>query len=172
MKKLSAACTFIAVLAIALMSCAPVDNTAANNKAVALRAFDALNNGDYDALDEFIAPNYKRHCQATPDVSVESLDQFVAFVKTWEDAMPDMKGEVHYIIAEGDMVAAYLTYTGTQTGAMGDIPATGKVMDSKTFVFHRFENGKIAESWVTWDNVAILKQLGLFPPPPAPGGEE
>lgn len=171
MKKLSAACALIIVLVMALMSCAPVDGTATKNKAVALQAFEALNNGDYDALDEFIAPNYKRHCQATPDVAIESLEQFIAFVKTWEDAMPDMKGEVHYIIAEGDMVAAYLTYTGTQTGAMGNIPPTGKVMDSKTFVFHRFENGKIAESWVTWDNVAILTQLGLFPPP-AVGGEE
>jgi len=172
MKKLSVACASIIILAVVLMSCTAVDNTAANNKAVALKAFEVLNNGDYDGLDDLVAANYKRHCQATPDVSVESLDQFIAFVKTWEDAMPDMKGEVHYIIAEGDMVAAYLTYTGTQTGAMGNIPPTGKVMDSKTFVFHRFENGKIAESWVTWDNVAVLSQLGLFPPPPMSGGEE
>jgi steroid delta-isomerase-like uncharacterized protein len=171
MKKLSVAYTIVVVLAIVSMSCAPVNNTAANNKAITLKAFEALNSGDYDALDEFIAPNYKRHCQATPEVNVESLEQFIAFVKTWEDAFTDMKGEVHHIIAEGDMVAAYLTYTGTHTGPMGDIPATGGFMDSKTFVFHRFENGKIAESWVTWDNLAVMKQLGVFPPP-TPGGEE
>jgi hypothetical protein len=32
-------------------------------------------------------------------------------------------------------------------------------------VFFRLQDGKIAEMWVTWDNVAILKQLGLFPSP-------
>ncbi len=164
MKKLSVACVLIIVLVIALMSCSAVDDTAAKNKAVAMKAFEALNNGDYDALDELVAVNYKRHCQATPDVNVESLEQFKEFVKSWEGAFPDMKAELHHIIAEDDMVAAYLTYTGTNSGAMGNIPATGKVMDSKTFVLHRFENGKIAESWVTWDNVAILNQLGLFPP--------
>jgi hypothetical protein len=30
----------------------------------------------------------------------------------------------------------------------------------------RIEAGQIAELWVEWDNVAMLKQLGLFPPPP------
>jgi hypothetical protein len=29
----------------------------------------------------------------------------------------------------------------------------------------RFENGKVAEMWVTWDNLAALMQLGHFPPP-------
>ncbi|MCP4581226.1 MAG: ester cyclase [candidate division Zixibacteria bacterium] len=171
MKTLSVACALIIVLVIAIMSCCPVDDTAARNKAVALKAFEVLNNGDYDALDELVASNYKRHCQATPDIAIESLEQFKEFVKSWEDAFPDMKAELHHIIAEGDMVAAYLTYTGTNSGAMGNIPATGKLMDSKTFVLHRFENGKIAESWVTWDNVAILNQLGLFPPAAAGGGE-
>jgi hypothetical protein len=38
-------------------------------------------------------------------------------------------------------------------------------MESETFGFFRLEQGKIKESWVTWDNIAGLKQLGLFPPP-------
>jgi hypothetical protein len=29
----------------------------------------------------------------------------------------------------------------------------------------RIEAGNIAELWVTWDNLAGLVQLGLFPPP-------
>ena len=32
----------------------------------------------------------------------------------------------------------------------------------------RIEDDKIAEIWVTWDNVAGLTQLGLLPPPPSP----
>jgi predicted ester cyclase len=28
---------------------------------------------------------------------------------------------------------------------------------------HRFENGKIAETWTSWDNVAAMTQLGLMP---------
>jgi predicted ester cyclase len=29
---------------------------------------------------------------------------------------------------------------------------------------HRFENGKIAETWTSWDNRAALAQLGLLAP--------
>ncbi len=29
----------------------------------------------------------------------------------------------------------------------------------------RLEDGKIAEMWVTWDNLSALMQLGHFPPP-------
>jgi len=155
----------VIVLLILTFGCATVDNVAVKNKAVAQQAFDAMNNFNLDALDEFIAPNYKRHSQATPDANIESLEHFKGFIQGWFDAFPDMKGEVHHLIAQGDLVAFYVTYTGTQTGAMGDIPPTGKIMDSKTFGFHRFENGKIVETWVTWDNLIVMKQLGLFPPP-------
>jgi hypothetical protein len=31
-------------------------------------------------------------------------------------------------------------------------------------------NGKIAEWWVTWDNLAILAQLGHLPAPPRKDG--
>jgi hypothetical protein len=31
---------------------------------------------------------------------------------------------------------------------------------------HRIADRKIVETWVTWDNLAGLTQLGLFPPQP------
>ena len=68
------------------------------------------------------------------------------------------------LIAEGDLVAFWCTYTGTQTGAMGPFPPTGNKTDLDFAGFHRIENGKIAESWITWDNMTILTQLGHFPP--------
>ena len=34
----------------------------------------------------------------------------------------------------------------------------------------RVAKGKIAEWWVTWDNMAILAQLGHLPAPPGPAG--
>lgn len=49
------------------------------------------------------------------------------------------------------------------TGAMGDFPATGRAMDLVILGMHRFEDGRIAETWTAWDNVAVLSQLGLMP---------
>jgi predicted ester cyclase len=30
---------------------------------------------------------------------------------------------------------------------------------------HRFEEGRVVETWTSWDNVAVLAQLGLLQPP-------
>ncbi|HHI01958.1 MAG TPA: hypothetical protein ENL22_00385, partial [candidate division Zixibacteria bacterium] len=72
---------------------------------------------------------------------------------------------VLFVIAENDKVAYITKMTGTQTGPMGGLPASGKKFTLTNIVIHRFEDGKIAETWVSWDNVAMLSQLGFFPPP-------
>ena len=69
------------------------------------------------------------------------------------------------MIAEADYVAGYATYTGTQDGPMGAFPASGKKVEIKFTSIFRFKEGKIAELWVEWDNIAFLTQLGYFPPP-------
>jgi predicted ester cyclase len=69
------------------------------------------------------------------------------------------------MIARGDKVAYVLTMKGIQTGPMGDLPATGKEFTLVNIIIQRMEEGKVAETWVSWDNVAFLSQLGDFPPP-------
>jgi len=68
------------------------------------------------------------------------------------------------MIAEGDYVAFYGTYSGTQKGPMGPFPASNKKASVDFSGIHRMENGKIAETWITWDNLSFLAQLGHFPP--------
>lgn len=156
-----------------MIGCNGEAEKAAANKAIVIEAFDALNNKDWGTLDQFIAQDYRRHCQATPDVEVESLDDFIAMAKEYATTFPDANQTIHLTAAEGDLVAFYVTFSGTQKGPMGQFPATGKRMESKCAGFHRIENGKIAETWVTWDNLAGLTQLGLFPPstPESSGGD-
>lgn len=50
---------------------------------------------------------------------------------------------------------------------MGPLPPTGKEMTSDYAGIHRIEDGKIAETWVTWDNMASLQRLGHIAPPAA-----
>ncbi|UCE24857.1 MAG: ester cyclase [Candidatus Zixiibacteriota bacterium] len=151
---------------LALASCSQEAQTTMKSKTIVMQGLEAMDNQEYDRLSEFFAEDFKRHCQATPDVEVKSLDEMIAFVKTWYEAFPDMKAQYHNVIAEGDLVAVYASFVGTHQAPMGDIPATGKTMDSETFAIFRVENGKIVESWVTWDNLAVMKQLGLMPPAP------
>ena len=69
-------------------------------------------------------------------------------------------------LSEDDLVAFWATWSGTQDGPMGPFPATGKKMELDFGGLHRVADGKIVESWMTWDNLTGLTQVGLYPPEP------
>jgi steroid delta-isomerase-like uncharacterized protein len=117
-----------------------------------------------------VAEDLRRHSQATAGPPVTSLEEFKQLQQSFFTSMPDQRIDIHTLVAEGDMVAAYATYSGTQTGPMGDFPVTGERAEVEFLALFRLEDGKIAEMWAEWDNVAMLTQLGLFPPAVPAGG--
>jgi steroid delta-isomerase-like uncharacterized protein len=155
----------VILLVVTIVLVPSVSAQSDKNKEIAQRMIDAINNKDYDLLDELIAPDIVRHCQATPDVNIRSLAEFKEFLKGDAKVFPDSHITTEMLIAEGDKVAGYFTYSGTQKGAMGPFPATGKKADLNYLGILRIKDGKIAEMWVEWDNLAMLTQLGHFPPP-------
>ena len=82
------------------------------NKAVVQRFIEAVNNRDFNTLDELVAPHLVRHSQATPGLNVRSLDEFKQFLRQDLETFPDAHQEVNMMIAEGDKVAVYMTLTG------------------------------------------------------------
>lgn len=138
------------------------------NKNLIRRFTSAINAADWDALDELLVTDFRRHCQATPGVQVNSREDFRKLQESFLASMPDQHIELEMLIAEGDRVATYGTYSGTLTGPMGDFPPTGKSAEFKFLSIFRIEEGRVAELWVEWDNLSLLSQLGLFPPPADP----
>jgi predicted ester cyclase len=128
---------------------------------------DALNDRRFDLLDGLLAPDFVRHCQASPWVEVNSPEAFQRFLEGDFAGVPDARIESRLMVAEGDYVALWNTYTGAQTGPRGGLPPTGKRVNFEYSGRFRFSEGKIAELWVVWDNLAILAQLGQWPPPAA-----
>ena len=134
-----------------------------NKQIVRLNA-RAINNRDLGLLAETTAATLVRHCQATPGLEIASLADFVAFLQSDWATFPDSLITIQQLVAEGDRVAIFATYEGTQTGQMGPFPPSGKRMSLDFSGVFRIEEGKVAEIWVTWDNMAALTQLGHFPP--------
>jgi len=139
------------------------------HKEVVRKAHAELVKGNLAVFDEILADNYIRHCQAMPPglQEINGTEPFKTFLADFIASVPVYTDEISNMVAEGDRVAYVSTMTGTQTGPMGDLPASNKEFTLVNIVIHRFENGKIAETWVSWDNVAFLSQLGFFPPPAA-----
>jgi predicted ester cyclase len=146
-----------------LFGCAGASQLDRNRQIVMLNA-EGFNQRDRGLLAETMSPDLRRHCQATPDIDVRSLEEFVAFAESDWAAFPDSVLTIERTVAEGDLVGVWGRYTGTQQGPMGPFPAAGGRLDLDFAGVFRIEDGKIAEIWVTWDNLAALAQLGHWPP--------
>ncbi len=81
---------------------------------------------------------------APPVVGVEA---FEAFHTAFLAAFPDLHVEVLDAFHEGDRVAARFVVTGTQTGDLPDMPATGKKTKFTGGGMCRIENGVFVEVW-------------------------
>jgi len=92
----------------------------------------------------------------------------MAEARGWRSAFPDLVASVDHIVAEDDMVAIRWTARGTNTGTGNGIPATGKSVETSGCAMFRFEDGQVAEEWVSADSLSLMRQLGLLPQPGAP----
>lgn len=153
-----------------LVSCGPSDSDQleANKELIRQVIAEGVNTGDLEYFRNILASDYSRHSQATTEMpEMRGVEAMLTFLKTQYAAFPDYHEEIDLMIAEGDKVAYITTGTGTHTGPLGEIPPTGKRMGVVNFVVQRIQNGRVAETWIGWDNMAALSQLGLFPPPGA-----
>jgi len=96
---------------------------------------------------------------------IHGVEIMKQFLREHFATFPDWHEKIELMLAEGDKVAYVTTGTGTQTGKMGNFPPSGKKLKVTTLIIHRIENGKIAETWLSWDNLDMLKQLGHLHPP-------
>ena len=136
------------------------------NKELIKKFTELLNDKQFDKLNTIMKEDFKRHSQATAEMpELNSLDEFIKLQEGFLSSISDQKVTIEKLIAEGNYVAAYATYSGTNDGPMPPFPATNKFAELKFVSIFRIEENKIAELWVEWDNLAFLTKLGLFPPP-------
>jgi steroid delta-isomerase-like uncharacterized protein len=158
---------------IAAASCMrdPFDEGQKNKELVA-EALALTEAGDWEGLAEYYAPDFLRYCQATPGFEVTDFEGFKEVMARDAKSFSNRKMVLHRIVAEDDLVAFWGSFSGTQDGPMGAFPASGKRMEVDFGGIHRIADGKIVETWVTWDNLSGLAQLGLYPPQEEEGVSE
>ena len=144
-----------------VVGCTPSpDASLEANKEIARQFVAVYNSQDWDRLDELALADMVRHTKA--GVEVHSLEEFKADCRQIAEAFPDARDEILMVVAEGDKVVVYGTWTGTQEGPYGPFPATDRETVVPFFYLFRMEGGKIAEYWTEWDNLNMLTQLGHY----------
>ncbi len=125
---------------------------------------EVMNKGNVAAIDQLVAPNVVDHAPEVPNLppGIEGTKQIFALYRV---AFPDMRVTIDDEVAEGDRVAWRWTLTGTNTGSMMGMPATGKRVTMTGTDILRIVGGKITERWVNFDQLGMLQQLGVIPAP-------
>lgn len=134
------------------------------NKRILRRFFEELfNTGDLSVADEIVALDYVNHNTIPGEpYGREGLKAFVTLLRT---AFPDIHFTIDDQLAEGDKVATRLHFTGTHQGDFAGVPATGKSVNVTAINVQRVANGQIQETWLDWDALGLMQQLGAVPAP-------
>jgi steroid delta-isomerase-like uncharacterized protein len=125
------------------------------------RLYEAINRGDYPALDHLISDDYVEHEQLPPRIA-PNREGIKEYVRLLHNAFPDIQYDIRDIIAEKDKVWSRVVMTGTQREQYDGIPATGRPVQIEQVDIYRFAQNKIIEHWSITDQLSLLQQLGVY----------
>jgi steroid delta-isomerase-like uncharacterized protein len=109
-------------------------------------------------MDEFFAPDYRRHLSASAaPITAEAHRQRVTRLRA---AFPDARTTLEDIVADGDRVAFRLTIRGTHQGAFLGLAPTGKAIEVSFLGIVRVAGGRLVEEWGGLDQADLFRQLG------------
>ena len=134
------------------------------NKALSQRILEEIwNGGNLDLLGEVTYPQIGLHDPDDPSVDA-GLEVARQLLTTYRTAFPDLRFTIQNQIAEGDFVATRWTATGTHQGPIRSIPPTGRTVNVTGTTMERYTDGKLYQSWISWDGLGLMQQLDVIPP--------
>src|SRR5262245_2971317 len=111
--------------------------------------------------DQLLTDDYQFHLPGVPvPLNREATKPVVAM---FSGSFPDLTHTVNEMIGEGDTIAARWSVRGTHRGEFQGIPATGRTVNLSGLTVHHMRNGKICETWLSFDGAELLQQLGAAP---------
>ncbi len=130
------------------------------NKALVRRFYDELvNGGQLELVDELFAPEFVEH-EELPNLTPDRRG-VREFLELFRRAFPDLTFTIEHLVADGDLVAAYLTMRGTHKEDFLGIQPTGRKISVRSFDLLRVSDGKFVEHWGVTDTMAMMQQLGV-----------
>ena len=131
------------------------------NKALTRRFVEeVVNRGSTAVLAELVAPDHVRHA---PDGDLYGPEGVRIDLAEWRAGFPDLEIAVADLIAEGDRVVSRFVLRGTHAAPFLGVPATGRAVEVAGVGIDRIDDGQLAESWLSFDGLGLLRQLGRMP---------
>jgi hypothetical protein len=144
---------------------------AADGKGIIERFWrEIYNEGKVDLIDEIFAPDYELHDLATRRAyDRDGLKGLLWAIRTRVAGAQDARATIEdQMAAEGDRVVTHFTiHVPIRDGVgRGPEPAEEQLLELSGISISRVSEGRIEESWVSWEVLRAEQELG-----PSGGGE-
>ena len=135
-----------------------MSNTLEDHKATVRRFYEELwNRWNYSLIGDILTPDIGFH--GSLGVQKDGHEGFIQYTQMVRSAFPDFTNTVEDLIAEGNKVAACLTYRGTHLGEIFGIEPTGRSIRYIGTAIFVFRDGLISHAWVLGDRLELMQQL-------------
>ena len=138
---------------------------AAKNVDTFRTAHQAFNRRDLQALRALLASDF-RYDDRARGISFNGQTWFDEFLTGWTTAFSDANVHNPTYIDAGDTVIALFQGRGTNDGALGSMPASGRQLDLPFCEIMRFNGeGKVVSGEIYYDQLTLLSQMGHMEAP-------
>lgn len=121
----------------------------------------ALNAHDIDRAGNFLAEDVEYFDASFAGLQHGREAAISRGIGVFLRGVPDLHWEMRSApIHSADGVAFEWTFTGTNTGTWGGVPASNQKINLKGIAFIRIRNGKISHQAMYYDSGALNRQLG------------
>jgi predicted ester cyclase len=107
----------------------------------------------FDELGTFVAHDVEVNGRT------QGLDGYVRGLEAVVRAFPDYRWDLRHLVIDAPVIAAHFVDTGKHEGTFLGVPPTGRSVTTQEFAVYRVAAGRIAQVWVTADNLELLRQL-------------
>jgi predicted ester cyclase len=128
-----------------------------DNIAIGRKMMKAVNNQDFEALDDLLVPDY-----VNKQLKLQSREDLKEILRRQYTGFPDVHRTIEDIIADDDTVWLHVRITGTHKGEYRGIAPTGKKYVMEAVPSYRIVKGKIVEGWSVWNPLDLFKQLSVI----------
>ncbi len=133
-----------------------------DTKQLVLDHLARLDAGDVAGAAALMAEDFVNHA-ALPEA--QGRAGFQAILGKLRAAFPDLRHAIEDVVVDGDKAVVRTTVTGTHQGALAmarlPLAPTGKAVRYEQIHIVRVAGGKIVETWMAFDTLALFRQLGL-----------
>jgi predicted ester cyclase len=118
---------------------------------------------DLNVADEILTHNFLMHAPCLPPDIPRGPQGAKLYASMLRSAFPDVQITHDFEVERDDRVVIRWTAKATHTGEFFGVAPTGKAITVTGIDVFRVEGGKLAELWQEWDQLGMMRQLGVIP---------